>query len=390
MASIRKLPNGKWQGQFRPVAGGRQITRTSVRKATVQRWLDEQTAKVVTGTYADPRGGRLTLRVFYDDWSQRQIWETGTLKAMNLAVYSAPFLELPLSSITKAHVEQWVKDMQSKSRGLDVAGNPKARGLAASTIHTRFVNLRSVLRAAVGDRKIGADPSLGIRLPKLRKIEASMQIPAAEQVRQIQNAADPHYRALLALCAFAGLRLGEAAALKVGDIDFLRRSIEVRRQVQRENANSVDIRAPKHGSERTVAAADGLLVILSQHIDLRALQGQPEAWMFPGERGNPVHQNSVGHAWRTAKSRAKVEGYRLHDLRHFYASGLIAAGCDISTVQHALGHSTPMVTLNTYTHLWPKAEDRTRAAAEGLMGQVFHPADESVTNEKTRSAQIKG
>ncbi|GAA0997043.1 hypothetical protein [Subtercola frigoramans] len=53
----------------------------------------------------------------------------------------------------------------------------------------------------------------------------------------------------------------------------------------------------------------------------------------------------------------------------------IAAGCDISTVQHTLGHSTPTVKLNTYTHLWPEAEDRTRAAAEGLMAQVFDPAE---------------
>jgi hypothetical protein len=47
----------------------------------------------------------------------------------------------------------------------------------------------------------------------------------------------------------------------------------------------------------------------------------------------------------------------MHDLRHFYASGLIAAGCDV-------------VTLNTYSHLWPTAEDRTRASAADLMNQA--------------------
>jgi integrase len=66
-----------------------------------------------------------------------------------------------------------------------------------------------------------------------------------------------------------------------------------------------------------------------------------------------------------------MEDFTLHDLRHFYASGLIADGCDVVTVQHALGHSTPTVTLNTYSHLWPKAEDRTRAAATGLMSAAF-------------------
>ena len=57
--------------------------------------------------------------------------------------------------------------------------------------------------------------------------------------------------------------------------------------------------------------------------------------------------------------------YRLHDLRHFYASGLIRAGCDVVTVQRALGDSAS-VTLNTYAHLWCAANDRTRKAASNL------------------------
>lgn len=200
------------------------------------------------------------------------------------------------------------------------------------------------------------------------------------------TAASPEYRALIALCAFAGLRLGEAAALRGGDVDFLRREIAVRRQVQRVNGGDVEIRAPKHGSERTVAAAPGLLEIIAEHIALRGLQGDREAWLFPGERGNPAHQNTVGHAWRSALARAGFEGFVLHDLRHFYASGLIAAGRDVATVQHALGHSTPAITLNTYTHLWPKAEDRTRAAAQGLVEAVLGRTDEFLTSARDGSA----
>jgi integrase len=68
---------------------------------------------------------------------------------------------------------------------------------------------------------------------------------------------------------------------------------------------------------------------------------------------------------------------RAHDLRHVYASGLIAAGCDVVTVQRALGHSSATVTLSTYAHLWPTAEDRTRAGAAAMLGT----ADEPLTNE---------
>jgi len=78
-----------------------------------------------------------------------------------------------------------------------------------------------------------------------------------------------------------------------------------------------------------------------------------------------------------------MEGFTLHDLRHFYASGLIAAGCDVVTVQHALGHATPTITLDTYSHLWPKAEDRTRAAAASL----WVPADSVRTTGNEKAAE---
>jgi integrase len=66
-----------------------------------------------------------------------------------------------------------------------------------------------------------------------------------------------------------------------------------------------------------------------------------------------------------------VTTLRLHNLRHFFTpglitSGLIASGCDVVTVQWALGHASATTTLNTYGHLWPDADDRTRAGTDGL------------------------
>ena len=100
----------------------------------------------------------------------------------------------------------------------------------------------------------------------------------------------------------------------------------------------------------------------------------PQRWLFEGEAGNPPHQNTVGYWWRKACRDAGVAGFTLHDLRH-YASGLIAQGCDVVTVQRALGHAKPAVTLNTYSHLWPTAEDKTRAAAAALMAETFASVD---------------
>ena len=71
----------------------------------------------------------------------------------------------------------------------------------------------------------------------------------------------------------------------------------------------------------------------------------------------------------------------LQGLRHFYTSGLIAAGCDVVTVQRALGHRSPSTTLDTYSHLWPSAEDRTRAGAASLTDLVLGAAADSVRTE---------
>ncbi len=182
------------------------------------------------------------------------------------------------------------------------------------------------------------------------------------------------------MCAFGGLRLGEAAALKVSDVDFIRKLIRVDRQVQRANGKQVEIRPPKYGSNRTVYAPDGLIELLSEHVRVQVPGDDPDRWLFPGEGEHPLHQNSVGYLWRKARAAAGVE-YVLHDLRHFYASGLINAGCDVVTVQRAMGHKSATVTLNTYAHRWPKAEDRTRKAAAGLFaGAVSTTADQLRTD----------
>jgi integrase len=186
-----------------------------------------------------------------------------------------------------------------------------------------------------------------------------MKIPTPAEVGELLRVADDHFPAFVALCGFAGTRLGEAA-LRVGDIKFLAKEIRIERQVQSANGGAVEIRAPKYESVRTVYAPDGLLDILSEHIRLHLPDNSPERWMFPGEDEHPLHQNSVGYLWRKARNAVGVE-YLLHQLRHFYASGLINENCDVVTVQRALGHSSPSVTLE---HLRTFVAERQRPHAE--------------------------
>ena len=84
---------------------------------------------------------------------------------------------------------------------------------------------------------------------------------------------------------------------------------------------------------------------------------------------------TVGKMWQRARRKAGCDGMHLHHLRHYFASGLIAVGCDVVTVQRALGHQTASVTLNTYSHLWPSAEDKTRAAAAAMLAEALDAAD---------------
>ena len=245
-------------------------------------------------------------------------------------------------------------------------------GLAAGTIKTRFSNVRNVFRAAVRDRVIGIDPSVGVVLPRQRRREASIVLPTPDDVRAVLANAEDHFLAFVALAAFAGLRLGEIAALRVRDVDFTERVIRVDHQVQRTTGFRTEIKRPKFGSERVVYMADGLADILRSHIKRHNLSDL--MWLFPGEAEYPLHQNSVGYLWRKACRLGKVEGIRLHDLRQFYASNLIAAGCDVVTVQRALGHSSANTTLSTYAHWFPSAEDRTRAAAQAMIEKITRKA----------------
>lgn len=91
--------------------------------------------------------------------------------------------------------------------------------------------------------------------------------------------------------------------------------------------------------------------------------------VFANARGGAVHRASWSHAWAPAVAAAGLPArFGLHGLRDFYATSLIHAGASVKTVQLALGHATPTITLNTYVGEWPEAVDRTRAILDAALG----------------------
>ncbi len=123
-------------------------------------------------------------------------------------------------------------------------------------------------------------------------------------------AAEMWFKPYIALCAFAGLRQGEAAAVKLEDIDFLRRQLKVTRQVQRLSGGGFEIRPPKYNSERVVFLPEGLLTMLSEHV--RTVGVRPEGWLFVGGSGPPL-KTTVHRWWRRAVDGAGLVGH--HDAR---------------------------------------------------------------------------
>ena len=348
MASVRKRPDGKWRARYRDKAG-KEHARHFATKREGEDWIAEKTVQKNTGALVNEKKGRATLREFYDDWSTKRIWADNTRAAMGLAMADCTFAGYPLNEITADDIDTWISSMNSR--------------LKPGTIKTRFGNVRTVLRGAVRYGAIVQDPTANAELPRLRRAEMAMAIPTPEQVGAILESADSRFAVYLAVCAFGGLRMGEASAVQLGDIDFLRRQLKVRRQVQRATGGAVVVTPPKYGSERDVNLPDELVTMLARHVE-QGVFGK-EQWLFGN--GAPPHQSTVGRTFQRITTSLEITGFTLHDLRHFYASGLIAAGCDVVTVQRALGHAKASTTLNTYSHLWPTAEDRTRTAAAGLM-----------------------
>lgn len=358
MASIKRRPDGKWRARYRD-AQKKEHARHFKLKRDAEAWLEDVGHSVRAGSYVDPRGGKVPFSDFYREWADRQLWAVSTRETADRAVDATPFLRTPLAQIERRHIEAWIKAM--------TAGE---RPLAPTTIRTRLNYVSMVFRGAVRDKRIPDDPTAGVKLPRRRRADQAMTVPTVTQVRAALDAAPAEYRALVAVCAFAGLRLGEAAGLRAGDVNLDDRLLRVERQVQGETVATTRLEAPKAGSERTIAIPAELCNIIRDHCeDIGTIRAENYLFFRGGEL---LNRNSAGHIWREIRKTAGLpEEHTLHTLRHFYASALISSGCDVVTVQRALGHAQPSITLNIYAHLWPSAEDRTRAAAGELMRSVL-------------------
>jgi integrase len=114
--------------------------------------------------------------------------------------------------------------------------------------------------------------------------------------------------------------------LQLSDLNFLGRSIEVRRQIQGSSIASAQLVPPKFGSERTVYVPGELMTSLSAHIAGEGLD-RADDMVFRTPLGRLWQRNNAGEEWRRIRSASKLDDdVTLHNLRHTFASNLIASG----------------------------------------------------------------
>jgi integrase len=264
-------------------------------------------------------------------------------------------------------------------------------GHSKNSVRLMKASLSAMLSDAVDDGILGANPAFQIGR---RKASRADKLTPAERVQRIRPmsweqrdallaivASEVCYGALFAVLAKAGLRPGEAFALRPEDLDLRGKQMRV------ERAWSLGrVKPTKTYEERTVDLSPDLLRTLQRHLawlkseTLKHGRGEPE-WLFPNDEGKPLDESRVRKIFQRALRRAGLPGFRVYDLRHTYASQLLAAGAPITYVSAQLGHANPSTTLRFYAkwipsqgRRWVDILDRVAgvigAAAEALGSKV--------------------
>ncbi len=205
--------------------------------------------------------------------------------------------------------------------------------------------------------------------PRVPRHEISPLTPD-EAHRLIEAATDDRLRALWLTALGTGLRQGELLGLRWEDVDLETRRLRVRHTLARVAGKLVLLEPKTERSRRTIVLPEVVVVALRAH-----RTGQKMEHLVAGSRwvdtghvfatniGTPIEAAAVTRAYQRALARAGLPHGRFHDLRHAAATFLLAQGFTLEDVKNLLGHSSIVLTSNTYGHV---LEERQREVASGL------------------------
>ncbi len=272
------------------------------------------------------------------------------------------------------------------------------RGYARSTVVNRYGILRGVLGYAVANGYLVRDPSRGwstSRHYSRRGRRKMVRLPTLAEVVAIAEHLPAPYQLLVWLMAGCGLRIGEASAVCLQQIDFVSGMLLVDRQITQDAAaptvgrrgrlgaagqgrahriRHLKWRAPGEG--RLVPLPRKVAVKVREHIrrhgTLRVAAGpnrMPGDYLFANIGRTNILMYALVHRLWTAARRAAGVSRKITPLwlRHFFASAGLGKGVPVTDMAVWLGHSDPRTTYQTYAHVLPDAPERLRSVMDDVL-----------------------
>ena len=317
------------------VVDGRQRCESSgtTNKRVAQKILNMRLAEIIEGRFRLPKTNPPRLEQFSEEFLD-SIRHQNTRKryASSVANLQAHFGDAKLTEISPERIDEF-KDSRLTS---------KAR---AATVNRDLAVLRRMLRIAERRRLITATPFREVEMLEERKERRQPHILTYAEEERLLSVAPDHIRVLAVLILDTGLRSGrEALALKWEDVDFVNKSIRIKK-----SKTFADIRAVPM-SNRCKAELMSCQELLGAEFS---------EYVFANPQRPQTHLKDVRRAWPKALKAAGLEFFWLYDLRHTFASRLTEAGVSPIFVAQIMGHSSSSNILQTYA----KANDEYRRAA---------------------------
>jgi integrase len=339
-----------------------------------ERWVRDQLNDLQDGSYIEP--SREKLGNYLQEWLAA-IRPNIRLSAWasfesHVRIYIAPQLgHLQLQQLTATDVDL----MTARVLGGEDRGT--RRLLSPTTVRRILATLNSAMSYAVRKRKLDRNPVAAADRPRAARTE--MKTWTADELGGFLDGAREHRLGpLFTVLATTGLRRGEALGLRWSDVDLDEGRLAVRQTLLAVN-NHVEFGGPKtHRSRRTVDLDAGTVAVLKAHrkaqLEERAEAGlgrpRADGLIFTDEQGDPLHPNVVSRTFGKLVREAQLPVIRLHDLRHTHATLSLQAGVHVKIVSERLGHSSVVITLDTYSHAIPglqrDAAERVAALIPGL------------------------